>query len=356
MASFMKEYEHLKIQLKDIKLATNDFHEKNVIGNGGFGKVYEGELCHSQSEKKSLVALKRLDHKYGQGDPQFWKEIMMLFQYRHQNLISLLGYCIKEGEMIIIYEHASRGSLERYLNDVTLTWAQRIKICLDAAKGISFLYEPNKRKQRVQLQVFEEYKHILESASQSLAYGSLVELKQILRIGIHLKDYTTWFSLNEKGEHSVTISIKDCLIPIDDFPSQYKSYMYSRFPASIYETKTKGFKTHVKTDLLSPLLTYTVNLVFRNYCPEKEYIDFKYRLKGETTTSTVKLANKRTLPNYLYISELCQFNSDGNIVDIEIDFEDHRKDIEVEGISFEPLEKVEDQVSKDKVEIPMPQL
>ncbi|GKG01648.1 kinase-like domain, phloem protein 2-like protein, partial [Tanacetum coccineum] len=75
MASFMKEYEHLKIQLKEIKSATNDFDENKVIGYGGFGKVYEGELCHSSSEKKSLVALKRLDRKHGQGDPQFWKEI-----------------------------------------------------------------------------------------------------------------------------------------------------------------------------------------------------------------------------------------------------------------------------------------
>nr|GEV45488.1 protein kinase-like domain, phloem protein 2-like protein [Tanacetum cinerariifolium] len=149
MASFMKEYEHLKIQLKDIKSATNNFDENKVIGNGGFGKVYEGELCHSNSEKKSLVALKRLDRKYGQGDPQFWKEIMMLSQYRHMNLISLLGFCNEEGEMILVYEYASRGSLERYLNDVTLTWTQRIKICIDAANGLSFLHEPNERQQRV---------------------------------------------------------------------------------------------------------------------------------------------------------------------------------------------------------------
>ncbi|GJV23348.1 kinase-like domain, phloem protein 2-like protein [Tanacetum coccineum] len=149
MASFMKEYENLRIHLKDIKSATNNFDENKVIGNGGFGKVYEGELCHSNSEKKSLVALKRLDRKYGQGDPQFWKEIMMLSRYRHENLISLLGYCIEDGEMILIYEHAARGSLERYLKDATLTWTERIKICLEAAKGLSFLHDPNERQQRV---------------------------------------------------------------------------------------------------------------------------------------------------------------------------------------------------------------
>nr|GEU54512.1 protein kinase-like domain, phloem protein 2-like protein [Tanacetum cinerariifolium] len=139
----------LKIQLKEIKLATDNFDENKVIGHGGFGKVYKGESCHSNSEKKSLVALKRLDHKHGQGDPQFWKEIMMLSRYRHENLISLLGYCIEDPEMILIYEHASRGSLERYLKDDNLTWTERIKICLDAAKGLSFLHDPNERQQRV---------------------------------------------------------------------------------------------------------------------------------------------------------------------------------------------------------------
>jgi len=143
----MKEFEHLEIQPEDIKLATNNFDESKVIGIGGFGKVYEGEVSHSKG--RGLVALKRLDRKHGQGDPQFWKEIMMLSRYTHENLISLLGFCNKEGEMILVYEHASRGSLDRYLKDATLTWKQPLKICLDAAKGLSFLHEPNERQQRV---------------------------------------------------------------------------------------------------------------------------------------------------------------------------------------------------------------
>ncbi|GJW09596.1 pumilio homolog 2 [Tanacetum coccineum] len=67
-----------------------------------------------------------------------------------------------------------------------------------------------KFKASVELPVFEEYQYIIEAASQSLFYTSLEELKQILRLGIHLKDYKTWFSLNEKGEHCHVISIEDC--------------------------------------------------------------------------------------------------------------------------------------------------
>ncbi|GKA18219.1 kinase-like domain, phloem protein 2-like protein [Tanacetum coccineum] len=124
MASFMKEFEHLEIQLEDIKSATNNFDESKVIGIGGFGKVYKGELSHSKG--RSMVALKRLDRKHGQGDVDSGRD-----------------------DMILVYEYASRGSLDGHLKDVTLTWRQRINICLDAAKGISYLYDPKETYKRL---------------------------------------------------------------------------------------------------------------------------------------------------------------------------------------------------------------
>nr|GEX18992.1 cytochrome b5-like heme/steroid binding domain-containing protein [Tanacetum cinerariifolium] len=87
MAS-IKEFDHLKIPLKDIKSATNSFGTENYIGGGGFGKVYRGELL--LSDKLIMVAVKRLDSALGQGPPEFWKEIMMLSRYKHENLVSLL--------------------------------------------------------------------------------------------------------------------------------------------------------------------------------------------------------------------------------------------------------------------------
>ncbi|KAF5758439.1 putative protein kinase RLK-Pelle-CrRLK1L-1 family [Helianthus annuus] len=147
MGPFLKEFEHLKIQLEDIKSATDNFGVNKLIGSGGFGRVYRGEVSHSNG--KSMCAFKRLDPKYGQGEPEFLKEIMMLSDYKHANLISLLGYCDEGGEKILVYEYASNGSLDRHLSSNLLTWGQRIKICVDAARGLSFLHDDKGTKQRV---------------------------------------------------------------------------------------------------------------------------------------------------------------------------------------------------------------
>ncbi|XP_076885051.1 putative receptor-like protein kinase At5g39000 [Bidens hawaiensis] len=146
MASVMKEFAHLKIHLEELKKATNSFSSK-VIGIGGFGKVYEGEVSHSRG--RSIVAIKRLNREFGQGDPEFLKEIVMLSRYTHKNLISLLGFCDEDGEKILVYEHASKGSLDRHLSSTVLTWSKRLKICLDVARGLAYLHDHKGTQQRV---------------------------------------------------------------------------------------------------------------------------------------------------------------------------------------------------------------
>ncbi|KAJ0802444.1 putative protein kinase RLK-Pelle-CrRLK1L-1 family [Helianthus annuus] len=134
----MSDFDHLKIPMKDLDPA-------KVIGCGGFGRVYKGEL--SLPEGQVTVAFKQLDRRLGQGNIEFWKEIMMLSEYKHENLISLMHFCIDGDEMILVYEYASRGSLDRYLSDVsTLTWIQRLRICVGAARG---LRDPMWTQQRV---------------------------------------------------------------------------------------------------------------------------------------------------------------------------------------------------------------
>ncbi|GJT92871.1 protein kinase, ATP binding site-containing protein [Tanacetum coccineum] len=143
-----KKFQLLKVELQAIKSATNGFDDSHCIGKGGFGKVYKGELVHSKGQ--SVVAIKRLDRAFGQGDPEFWKQIIMLSLYRHGNIVSLLGFCDDCGEKILVYDYASKRSLDLYLNyDKDLTWVQRLEICIGAARGLAYLHNPGQTQQRV---------------------------------------------------------------------------------------------------------------------------------------------------------------------------------------------------------------
>ncbi|KAJ0802091.1 putative protein kinase RLK-Pelle-CrRLK1L-1 family [Helianthus annuus] len=144
--SYTDDFRHLEIQLKDIKAATNNFSDK-PIGNGGFGTVYKGELLLPNGRR--MVAFKRLNRKFGQGDVEFWKEITTLSELSHENLASLLHFCKEGDERILVYEYVSRQSLDNYLDKASLTWIQRLHICIGAARGIAYLHDPKKTQRRI---------------------------------------------------------------------------------------------------------------------------------------------------------------------------------------------------------------
>ncbi|GJX32725.1 kinase RLK-Pelle-CrRLK1L-1 family protein [Tanacetum coccineum] len=134
----IQELKHLKIPLRDINLATNNFSKYNFIGKGGFGRVYKGQLLHSTI--CTTVAVKRLDMNIsGQGPREFLIEIVMLASYKHHNLVSLVGFCDEDGEKIIVYKHEVHGSLDKYLASTDVTWDRRLRICLGAARGLEYL-------------------------------------------------------------------------------------------------------------------------------------------------------------------------------------------------------------------------
>ncbi|KAJ0743720.1 putative protein kinase RLK-Pelle-CrRLK1L-1 family [Helianthus annuus] len=120
MTTTISKFAHLQIPLKDVVLATDNFHHDNIIGRGGFGPIYKGLLLHSGNLIK-IVAL-RLDRKHGQGDVEFWNEISMLSDLKHTNLVSTIGFCDEKGENIIITTYAAKGSLKEHLNNPNLTW------------------------------------------------------------------------------------------------------------------------------------------------------------------------------------------------------------------------------------------
>ncbi|GJW01886.1 kinase RLK-Pelle-LRR-I-1 family protein [Tanacetum coccineum] len=127
-----------RILYGDIELATENFSRHNYVGGGGFGGVYKGEIARGNGQQ--AIVAKRLDTRFGQGEEQYYNELQILCRYKHANVIGLVGYSNETRERIIVYEHASRGSLDRYLNDARLTWKKRLNICIDVASGLAFLH------------------------------------------------------------------------------------------------------------------------------------------------------------------------------------------------------------------------
>ncbi|XP_035836060.1 probable serine/threonine-protein kinase PBL28 [Helianthus annuus] len=136
---FQETYkDNRRISLEEILNATQGFSDKNIIGKGGFGKVYGGEIIRANGP--TPIAVKRLDRQFGQGEREFLIEVEVLFEYKHENIIGLVGYCDENGEKILVYEYASNGSLDRHLGDASITWTKRLKIGIDIATGLDFLH------------------------------------------------------------------------------------------------------------------------------------------------------------------------------------------------------------------------
>ncbi|XP_024989643.1 putative receptor-like protein kinase At5g39000 [Cynara cardunculus var. scolymus] len=139
--SMIPELNTFHIPLDHIKLATNNFAHHNLLGQGGFGRVYKGQLAVSGDPASTVnVAVKQLDVRHGQGEREFLTEIVMLASYKHDNLVGFIGFCDEDGEKVIVYKHEDRGSLDKYLADTELTWLQRLQICLGAARGLAYLH------------------------------------------------------------------------------------------------------------------------------------------------------------------------------------------------------------------------
>ncbi|KAL4309890.1 hypothetical protein GQ457_01G029560 [Hibiscus cannabinus] len=127
--------------LRDLHLATNRFSKDNIIGDGGYGVVYRGNLING-----TPVAVKKLLNNPGQADKDFRVEVEAVGHVRHKNLVRLLGYCIEGTQRLLVYEYVNNSNLEQWLRgDMShkgyLTWEARIKILLGTAKALAYLHE-----------------------------------------------------------------------------------------------------------------------------------------------------------------------------------------------------------------------
>lgn len=123
--------------------ATNNFHESNKLGTGGFGQVYKGKLEDGQA-----IAVKRLSRTSGQGVEEFMNEVAVISKLQHRNLVKLLGCCAEGEEKMLIYEYMPNKSLDAFLFDPakrkTLDWEKRFNIIEGICRGLVYLHRDSR--------------------------------------------------------------------------------------------------------------------------------------------------------------------------------------------------------------------
>lgn len=135
--------------LAELAAATNDFSSENKLGAGSFGVVYRGKLSDGRE-----VAIKRGEtgqkkKKYQEKETAFESELAFLSRLHHKHLVRLVGFCEEKEERLLVYEYMKNGALYDHLHDKNNveksssflnSWKVRIKIALDAARGIEYLH------------------------------------------------------------------------------------------------------------------------------------------------------------------------------------------------------------------------
>lgn len=129
---------------RELEMATNGFNEANVIGNGGFGKVFRGVLNDG-----TIAAIKMLHKEGKQMERAFRVEVDLLSRLHSPYLVELLGYCADKHHRLLIFEFMPNATLQHHLHPSShnhqhrqpLDWGARLRIALDCARALEFLHE-----------------------------------------------------------------------------------------------------------------------------------------------------------------------------------------------------------------------
>lgn len=131
-----------KFAYKELSIATRGFHDSQIIGIGSFGTVYRGMTPGTSIN----YAVKRSKHHNENRHQEFLSELSIIGRLRHKNLVNLLGWCVQDSELLLVYELMSNGSLDTLLYSQKrrprrpLPWYQRYKIATGVAEGVAYLH------------------------------------------------------------------------------------------------------------------------------------------------------------------------------------------------------------------------
>lgn len=104
--------ERRPVKVFEFDFSTIKFEEE--LGEGAFGKVYKGEVITPNGDRM-MVAIKTLkENANSKTVGEFKREVELMSELRHPNIISLLGVCMSK-RLCMLFEFMSCGDLHEYL-------------------------------------------------------------------------------------------------------------------------------------------------------------------------------------------------------------------------------------------------
>ncbi|XP_059287421.1 PTI1-like tyrosine-protein kinase 1 isoform X1 [Lycium ferocissimum] len=204
------------LSLDELKEETENFGSKALIGEGSYGRVYYANLSNGKA-----VAVKKLDvSSEPETNVDFLTQVARVSRLKHDNLVELLGYCIEGNIRVLAYEFATMGSLHDILHGrkgvqgaqpgPTLEWVQRVKIAVDAARGLEYLHEKvqpsiiHRDIRSSNVLLFEDYKAKIADFNLSNQAPDMAARLHSTRVlgtfGYHAPEYAMTGQLTQKSD------------------------------------------------------------------------------------------------------------------------------------------------------------
>ncbi|XP_047047121.1 PTI1-like tyrosine-protein kinase 3 [Lolium rigidum] len=203
-----------EMSLDELKEKTGNFGSKALIGEGSYGRVYYATL-----DSGKHVAVKKLDTS-AESDNDFLTQLSIVSRLKHENFVEMLGYCVKGNERLVVYEFATMGSLHDILHGrkgvpgaqpgPALDWLERVKIAIDAAKGLAYLHEKvqpsivHRDIRSSNVLLFEDYRAKVADfnlSNQSPDMAARLHSTRVLgTFGYHAPEYAMTGQLTQKSD------------------------------------------------------------------------------------------------------------------------------------------------------------
>ncbi|CAK8574414.1 unnamed protein product [Lathyrus sativus] len=204
------------LSLDELKEKTDNFGSKALIGEGSYGRVYYATLNDG-----SAVAVKKLDvSTEPESNNEFLTQVSMVSRLKNENFVELHGYCVEGNLRVLAYEFATMGSLHDILHGrkgvqgaqpgPTLNWMQRVRIAVDAARGLEYLHEKvqpsiiHRDIRSSNVLIFEDYRAKIADFNLSNQAPDMAARLHSTRVlgtfGYHAPEYAMTGQLTQKSD------------------------------------------------------------------------------------------------------------------------------------------------------------